>query len=94
MSQPHDLIETIILTEQAALLTEKHNRYVFRVRPHATKTQIKSAVEQLFGKKVTAVNTANYYGKQRRKRTAAQGTTSDWKKAIVTLAEGETIELA
>jgi len=94
MNEPHDLIETIIMTEKATLLADSHNRYVFRVRPQATKPQIKRAIEQLFRKKVVAVNTANYSGKTRRQRTAAEGRTSDWKKAIVTLAEGEIIELA
>jgi len=93
MNQPHDLIETICLTEKATRLTETGNKYVFRVRTHATKPQIKTAVEKLFKKKVVAVNTMNVHGKARRQRTAAAGFTSDWKKAIVQLAEGERIEL-
>jgi large subunit ribosomal protein L23 len=94
MKHANDLIQTVILTEKATLLSDEQNRYVFRVRPSATKPQIKQAVESLFRKKVVSVNTANYHGKWRRRRTAAQGRTSDWKKAIVTLAEGERIELA
>jgi large subunit ribosomal protein L23 len=94
MKHANDLIQTVILTEKATLLSDEQNRYVFRVRPNATKPQIKQAVESLFRKKVVSVNTANYGGKWRRRRTAAQGRTSDWKKAIVTLAEGERIELA
>jgi large subunit ribosomal protein L23 len=94
MKHANDLIQTVILTEKATLLSDEQNRYVFRVRPDATKPEIKQAIESLFRKKVVSVNTANYGGKWRRRRTAAQGRTSDWKKAIVTLAEGERIELA
>lgn len=94
MKTPHDIIETICLTEKAMRLTEAENKYVFRVRPDATKPQIKRAVEALFKKKVLKVNTLNVLGKSRRQRTAAQGATSDWKKAVVQLAEGERIELA
>jgi large subunit ribosomal protein L23 len=94
MKHANDLIQTVILTEKATLLADEQNRYVFRVRPSATKPQIKKAIESMFRKKVVSVNTANYGGKWRRRRTAAQGRTGDWKKAIVTLAEGERIELA
>ena len=93
MNQSNDLIQTVILTEKATLLAEEHNRYVFRVSPSATKPQIKKAIETLFKKKVVSVNTANFGGKWRRRRTAAQGKTSDWKKAIVTLAEGSRIDV-
>jgi large subunit ribosomal protein L23 len=94
MNEPHDLIETILLTEKATRLTESQSTYVFRVRPRATKPQIKKAIETLFKKKVAAVNTTNVHGKWRRQRTAAEGRTSDWKKAYVKLADGETIDLA
>lgn len=94
MNEPYDIIDTVRLTEKATLLAEKENKYVFRVRPHATKTQIKQAIEKLFKKSVVAVNTANYAGKKRRERTASFGRKADWKKAIVTLKEGDKIELA
>lgn len=94
MNEPYDIIETVRLTEKATLLAEKENKYVFRVRPHATKTQIKQAIEKLFKKTVVAVNTANYAGKKKRERTASFGRQADWKKAIVTLKEGDKIELA
>jgi len=94
MHEPYDIIDTVRLTEKATLLGEKHNQYVFRVAPHANKLQIKYAIEKLFGKKVANVNTCNYAGKKRRQRTAAYGRTASWKKAIVTLKEGEKIELA
>jgi len=92
MSQPHEIIETASLTEKSTLLSEKQNKYVFRVSPRANKTQIKHAVESLFQKKVINVNTCNYAGKQKRVR-GPLGRRAHWKKAIVTLAEGEKIEL-
>ena len=94
MNEPYDIIETVRLTEKATLLAEKENKYVFRVRPYATKLQIKQAIERLFKKSVVAVNTANYAGKKKRERTAAFGRHADWKKAIVALKEGDKIELA
>ena len=94
MNDPYDIIETVCLTEKATLLSEKENKYVFRVRPHANKTQIKKAIEVLFKKTVLAVNTCNYAGKKKRERTAAFGHQADWKKAIVTLKKGDKIEFA
>ena len=94
MNEHYDLIQTVQLTEKASLLSEKLNKYVFRVSPRANKIQIKQAIEKLFGKKVTRVNTCNYAGKITRGRGATYGTKSDWKKAIVTLKAGEKIELA
>ena len=57
MNEPYDIIETVCLTEKATLLGESLNKYVFRVKPHANKTQIKRAIESLFKKTVIAVNT-------------------------------------
>jgi large subunit ribosomal protein L23 len=94
MNEPYDIIDTVRLTEKATLLAERENKYVFRVRPHANKTQIKQAIERLFKKTVIAVNTCNYAGKKKRERTASYGRKSDWKKAIVTLKAGDKIELA
>jgi len=93
MNEPYDIIDTVRLTEKATLLAEKENKYVFRVKPYANKTQIKAAIEKLFKKTVVAVNTCNYAGKKKRERTAAYGRKSDWKKAIVTLKKGDKIEL-
>ncbi|MBV9732059.1 MAG: 50S ribosomal protein L23, partial [Verrucomicrobia bacterium] len=78
----------------ASLLGERNNQYVFRVATHANKIEIKQAIEKLFGKKVVRVNTAQYAGKKKRERRADFGRKTHWKKAIVTLAEGEKIELA
>lgn len=94
MHEPYDLIQTVRLTEKGTLLTEKHNQYVFRVSPRANKIQIKQAIEKLFSKKVVRVNTCNYAGKKKRERRADYGRTPHWKKAIVTLAPGESIDLA
>ncbi len=93
MKDIFDIIETASLTEKASILSEKHNKYVFRVSPKANKIEIKRAVEQLFNKKVVAVNTCNYAGKKKRERRADFGRKADWKKAIVTLKEGDKIEL-
>ena len=93
MNELHDIIQTASLTEKASLLSEKQNKYVFRVSPNANKIQIKQAVEKLFNKKVVAVNTANYAGKKKRERRADFGRKPHWKKAIVTLKEGDKIDL-
>ena len=93
MREPHDVIETASLTEKSiSVLRDKFNKYVFRVNPRANKIQIKDAVERLFQKKVVDVNTCNYAGKEKRVR-GPLGRRPHWKKAIVTLAEGEKIEL-
>jgi large subunit ribosomal protein L23 len=92
MNEPYDLIQTVQLTEKASLLSEKLNKYVFRVNPRANKVQIKQAIELLFKKKVVAVNTSNYAGKLKRVR-GPLGRKPHWKKAIVTLKEGEKFDL-
>jgi large subunit ribosomal protein L23 len=94
MNEPYDIIDTVRLTEKATILAERENKYVFRVQPYASKTQIRKAVETLFKKTVVAVNTCNYAGKKKRERTAAFGRQAAWKKAIVTLKKGDKIELA
>ena len=93
MNETFDHIQTVILTEKATLLSEKHNQYVFRVAPRANKIEIKRAVEQLFKKTVLDVRTANFAGKKKRERTASFGRRAHWKKAIVTLKEGEKLDL-
>ena len=77
--------------ENSTLLSE-HNGVVFRVSPDATKPQIKAAVEALFGVKVTGVNTLTQKGKTKRWRGKPY-TRSDVKKAVVTLAEGQSIDV-
>ena len=88
-----DIIKTVRLTEKGALQGEKFNQYTLVADRRATKPQIKSAVEELFKVKVVKVNTMQVSGKARRERTKAAGRTSDWKKAIITLKEGDKIVL-
>ena len=88
-------VMTPIVTEKATKLQEKLNRYTFRVSPDANKYQIKSLVEQLYGVKVEAVNTMQQRGKNRSRWTRSgllRGKTEAYKQAIVTLADGETID--
>ena len=92
MTEPTDIVHTIRLTEKATLLGDSRNQYVFQVAPRATKPQIKRAVEYLFKKKVASVNTMQYEGKKRHKRRPDAGRNAHWKKAVVTLQEGEKIE--
>lgn len=93
MKDLYNVIKTIRLSERATLLGEKNNEYVFVVDPKANKIEIKNAVQQLFGKTVIDVRTMNYAGKKKRERRADFGRTNHWKKAIVKLKEGESIEL-
>ncbi len=87
-------IKTIRLSEKAAMLQEKNNEYVFEVDTKANKLEIKQAITQIFGKKVVSVRTMQYDGKARRKRRPDAGTSPKWKKAVVRLAEGQTMDLA
>ena len=90
-----DITITPIITENAPKLTEKLNRYTFRVSPEANKHQIKDLVEKLYGVKVKDVNTMVVRGKNKRRYTKTaivKGKTPSWKKAVVTLAPGETID--
>lgn len=84
-----------VITEKMTGLGEKLNRYGFIVDKKANKIQIKKAVEDFYGVDVIAVNTLNYSGKEKSRFTKGgviAGRTSAYKKAIVTLAEGETID--
>ncbi|MBN2173129.1 MAG: 50S ribosomal protein L23 [Bacteroidales bacterium] len=84
-----------VITEKMTGLGEKLNRYGFIVHRKANKIQIKKAVEDLYGVDVEAVNTLNISGKKKSRNTKSgilTGRTSSYKKAIVTLAQGETID--
>lgn len=87
----HSVLRRPIVTEKTTVQKEDENQVVFRVRSDANKVQIREAVERLLGVKVLAVNTAIVRGKVKRmgRRT---GQRPNWKKAIVTLAEGEEVE--
>jgi large subunit ribosomal protein L23 len=79
------------VTEKTSFAMQNHNQYTFRVQRNATKTDIKQAVELMFDVKVKGVQVVNEPGKTRRfGRTV--GRTQDWKKAYVSLAEGQTID--
>ena len=81
----------IILTEKATLLREQHNQVVFEVARDANKVQIRDAVQRLFKVNVTGVNTMLMRGKERR-MGRGKGKMQNWKKAIVTLKEGDAID--
>ena len=86
------VIQRPLITERGSELREKHNQYFFQVEPAANKHEIKQAVEQFFGVKVESVRTMNMLGKVKRMGRFS-GKRADWKKAVVTLAEGETIDI-
>lgn len=88
-----DVIKTVRLTEKGTRQSEKYNQYTVVADRLATKPQIKQAVQELFKVKVVKINTLNVRGKSRRKRTIQAGRASSWKKAIVTLKEGDKIIL-
>jgi large subunit ribosomal protein L23 len=87
----YDTIVSPVITEKATMLSEQ-NKVVFRVAPNATKPQIAEAIENLFKVSVVKVNTLNVKGKTKRFRGRV-GRRSDVKKAIVTLAEGQSIDI-
>ncbi len=89
----HTVIKSPYLTEKSTGMSEKENKYSFRVDRNATKIEIGKAVEELFKVKVMHVNTSFVRGKKKRVRFRI-GKTPDWKKAIVTLRKGDTIEFA
>lgn len=88
-----DVIKTVRLTEKGTRQGEKFNQYTIVADRRATKPQIRAAVQELFKVKVTGISTLNVRGKARRQRTAQAGRAPDWKKAIVTLKEGDKIVL-
>jgi large subunit ribosomal protein L23 len=89
----YDIIKTVRLTEKGTLQGEKFNQYTVVADRRANKIEIRNAVQDLFKVKVVAVNTLNVRGKARRKRRADAGVTPNWKKALVTLKEGDRISL-
>ncbi len=87
----YDTIIAPVITEKSTYASE-HGKVVFRVAEKATKPEIKAAVEALFNVKVAAVNTLNRKGKTKRFRGIA-GKQKSYKKAVVTLAEGQSIDV-
>ena len=91
MSPEQVIRRPIILTEKATLLREKNNQVIFEVARDANKIQIRDAVQRLFKVNVTGVNTMVYRGKDRR-MGRGKAKMQNWKKAIVTLKEGDSID--
>jgi large subunit ribosomal protein L23 len=93
VKDPRDVVVAPIVSEKSYALMEA-GVYTFRVHPEASKPEIRDAVQSIFGVKVARVNTLNRPGKRKRNRkTFTYGKRPDTKRAIVTLAEGETIDL-
>jgi large subunit ribosomal protein L23 len=90
---PFEIIKTVRVSEKGTLQSERYNQYTVVADQRATKTQIRHAVQELFNVKVLKVNTENVHGKARRQMTRQAGFSPDWKKAIVTLKEGDKISL-
>jgi large subunit ribosomal protein L23 len=91
LTDPRDILLSPVISEKSYGLLDD-NKYTFVVRPDANKTQIKIAVEKVFGVKVLGVNTLNRQGKRKRIRTGF-GVRPDTKRAVVTLREGDRIEI-
>jgi len=90
-----EVLKKPLLTEKVAQLTEKLNRYAFIVDPRANKIQIKAAIEKMYGVNITGVNTMRYVGKLKSRNTkagAVTGRAAAYKKAIITLKDGEVID--
>lgn len=92
MPHMYDILRRPVMTERNTDLMAQ-GRYTFEVAPDANKIQIKEAVEKAFDVQVLAVNTLNVHRKRRREKTRLRGYRSGWKKAIVTLAPGQRIEI-
>jgi large subunit ribosomal protein L23 len=89
------IIKPIVTEKQTAITEKKANRVGFRVSPDANKLEIKAAIEELYGVTVVKINTMNYDGKRKSRYTKSgvvNGKEAAFKKAIITLKEGETID--
>lgn len=92
MRDIYSVLDAPLITEKGTLVNEEGNQVVFRVRRDVNKQDIRRAVETIFKVRVEKVRTINYLGKMRRVGRSA-GKRSNWKKAYVTLAEGQRIDL-
>ncbi len=93
MKDIYQIIKKVRISEKATMLHETTGEIVFEVDRDANKIEIKQAIEKAFDKKVASVRTANYDGKERRRRRADAGRAPHWKKAYVRLADGESLDL-
>jgi|AntDeeMinimDraft_5_1070356.scaffolds.fasta_scaffold20101_2 large subunit ribosomal protein L23 len=92
MKDSRDVLIKPVITENSMLKMEENNTYTFKVAKNSNKVQIRKAVEEVFDVKVDNVNTMNMRGKKRR-LGRNEGRTASWKKALVKLAEGDSIEI-
>jgi large subunit ribosomal protein L23 len=92
MPTKHEVIVKPLITEKTSAAYQERGEYAFEVHPDASKPQIRQAIEDLFGVKVTSVWTSNQRGKEKRMGKSI-GRRPNWKKAIVTLREGDSIEV-
>jgi len=91
---PYDILVRPLVTERAINGADfAKKKYVFKVANDSDKVQIRRAIEAAFGVKVVSVNTSNVGGKKKRLKQKQEGKRPDWKKAVVTLAEGNEINL-
>ena len=89
MKDPYSIIQTILVTERSMEMKDE-DKYVFKVLPSANKIEIRNAVEALYDVKVKSVNAMNRIGKMKRAgKSPKKGSRANWKKAVVTLVEGE-----
>ena len=93
MKDPRQIVRALQVTEKGTTLGEQ-SKYLIEVAPNANRIEVKQAVEALFDVNVKKVNTQNYRGKRKRMRSWRLGKRPDWKRAVVTLREGQSIDLA
>jgi large subunit ribosomal protein L23 len=89
---PQQVVIKPLVTERSMTQRDEQNKYVFQVHQDATKPEIRKAIEELFDVKVVSVTTANVVGKMKR-LGRYEGRRSNWKKAVVRVAEGQKIEI-
>lgn len=92
MKSVYDVLRNPLITEKSAILQADQNKYIFKVAKDANKIEVKQAVEKIYDVKVTKVNLMNVRGKLKRVRRD-YGKTAAWKKAIITLKAGNSIDL-
>ena len=88
---PQEVVLRPLITEKTLRMAERDNAYTFQIRTTANKVQVRDAIERLFDVTVTGVRTQNYLGKFKRVGRYT-GATSNWKKAVVNVKDGDTIE--
>lgn len=89
---PFDIIIRPVVTEKS-MAAQENGKYTFRVDPRSTKIDIRHAIERIYGVRVEKVNTLNVKGKPKRQTRFHAGRTPQWKKAVVTLVAGQTIDV-